>query len=92
MDLSGVPGPQGEQGPAGPKGDTGMAAGFGTITATIDSTSGDPQVEVITSGEDTAKNFTFNFTGLKGAAGTDLPQISLEDAGKTIIVNEDGTS
>lgn len=94
MDLSGMPGPRGEQGPQGiqgPKGDTGLAAGFGEITATVDSTSGVPHVEVITSGEDTAKNFTFNFTGLKGTAGTDLPQISLEDIGKTIVVNEDGT-
>lgn len=88
---TGERGETGSQGEQGPKGDTGLAAGFGEITATVDSTSGVPHVEVITSGEDTAKNFTFNFTGLKGAAGTDLPQISLEDIGKTIVVNEDGT-
>lgn len=47
----------------------GPAAGFGTITATVDDTVGTPAVAVATSGEDTAKDINFAFTGLKGAKG-----------------------
>ena len=54
----------------GEKGDVGDAAGFGTVTATIDATGGEPSVEVTASGEDTAKNFAFAFHNLE--ARTDL--------------------
>ncbi len=66
------PGPQGETGPQGeqgPQGETGAAAGFGAVTATVDNSVGTPNVEVTTSGEDTAKNFAFAFHNLKGATG-----------------------
>ena len=66
----GVQGPQGEKGDKGDKGDTGDAAGFGTVTATIDATGGEPSVEVTASGADTAKNFAFAFHNLE--ARTDL--------------------
>ena len=65
MQLSG-PGLPGEQ---GPQGDPGTAAGFGEATATVDDTSGTPSVDVQTSGPDTAKVFTFTFSGLKGTKG-----------------------
>lgn len=65
MQLSG-PGLPGEQ---GPQGDPGTAAGFGEVTATVDETSGTPSVDVETSGPDTAKVFTFTFSGLKGTKG-----------------------
>ena len=50
-------------------GETGTAAGFGDVTATIDSGIGTPSVEVTASGPDTAKNFAFSFHNLKGVKG-----------------------
>ena len=65
----GEPGPKGDPGEPGPKGDPGTAAGFGTVTATVTNTTGTPSVTVTTSGPDTAKNFDFAFSGLKGESG-----------------------
>ena len=62
-DLSGA------QGIQGPQGDPGTPAGFGNITATVDSTTGTPQVSVQADGPNTAKNISFSFTGLKGEKG-----------------------
>lgn len=56
-------------GEQGPQGETGAAAGFGTVSATVDNATGTPSVEVTTSGDDTAKNFAFAFHNLKGAQG-----------------------
>lgn len=70
----GQQGEQGEQGIQGPKGDTGEAAGFGTPTAAVDNTSGTPAVTVQASGPDTAKVFSFAFTGIKGDTGEQGPQ------------------
>lgn len=73
--ADGSPGEKGEQGDPGTPGakgdpgDPGAAAGFGTVSATVDDTSGTPNVEVETDGPDTAKNITFTFTGLKGQKG-----------------------
>lgn len=58
-------------------GPPGAAAGFGTVTATADNTSSEtPSVDVQSSGPDTAKNFTFAFTGLKGKTG-ETPDIEI---------------
>lgn len=62
-DLSGA------QGIQGPQGNPGTPAGFGNITATVDSTTGTPQVSVQADGPNTAKNISFSFTGLKGEKG-----------------------
>ena len=76
--ATGPQGPQGEQGPkgdtgdtgpTGPTGPTGAAAGFGTVSATVDSNVGTPSVTVTTSGPDTAKVFSFAFHNLKGEQG-----------------------
>ena len=48
----------------------GAPAGFGEIVATVDNSTGTPNVTVTTSGTNEAKNFTFAFTGLKGEAGS----------------------
>ena len=70
----GIQGPIGETGPAGTNGADGTPAGFGEIVATVDNSTGTPNVTVTTSGTNEAKNFTFAFTGLKGEKGeaTDL--------------------
>ena len=68
----GDPGPQGDpgsDGSPGRPGADGAAAGFGAPTATVDSGTGAPSVEVSASGPDTAKVFAFSFHNLKGAKG-----------------------
>ena len=70
--LKGETGPQGEQGPQGETGKTGpqgTAAGFGEATASVDGSTGTPDVTVSVSGPDTAKVFNFQFSGLKGETG-----------------------
>lgn len=57
------------KGDKGDKGNTGDSAGFGTVSATVDDSTGTPSVEVTASGADTAKNFAFSFHNLKGAKG-----------------------
>ena len=68
--IQGIQGEQGPQGIQGVKGDTGSPAGFGNVTATVDNNIGTPSVTVTTSGEDTAKNFSFAFHNLKGESGS----------------------
>ena len=53
----------------GIQGNTGAAAGFGVVSADVDAFEGTPGVSVDTSGDNTAKNFTFHFTNLKGKPG-----------------------
>lgn len=65
----GEQGPQGETGTQGPQGPQGTAAGFGEATASVDESTGVPDVTVSTSGPDTAKVFDFQFSGLKGQTG-----------------------
>ena len=54
----------------GADGMDGLSAGFGNVTATVSNTTGTPSVTVTASGPDTAKNFSFAFSGLKGESGT----------------------
>ena len=66
---TGATGPTGPTGPQGATGPTGAAAGFGTVSATVDSNVGTPSVTVTSSGPDTAKVFSFAFHNLKGEQG-----------------------
>ena len=72
-DLIGVigAGKDGRDGKKGDDGDPGTAAGFGTVSASVDNNTGTPSVQVTTSGPDTAKNFAFAFHNLKGQPGQD---------------------
>ena len=72
-------------------GPPGAAAGFGTVTATADNTSSEtPSVDVQSSGPDTAKNFTFAFSGLKGKPG-DTPDIKIGTV-NTLEPGQDATA
>ena len=65
-------GPQGEKGEKGDRGEKGDAGANGTsavitgVTASIDDTTGDPNVEVTMGGTETDRIFNFAFRGLKG--------------------------
>lgn len=67
--ADGAQGPQGPAGADGAQGEPGTPAGFGEVTATISDTSGTPSVTVTATGDNTAKNFAFAFSGLKGEPG-----------------------
>ena len=71
----------------------GTSAGFGEIAATVDNSIGTPSVTVTTSGTNEAKNFTFEFTGLKGEKG-DKGEVGMQgnsgvaDASNKTLVND----
>ena len=71
------------KGNPGQDGQDGAAAGFGTVAATVDNTIGTPAVSVSASGPDTAKNFTFAFTGLKGATGVTSAVVTVDNTSGT---------
>ena len=63
-----------KDGTNGTNGQNGAAAGFGTVTASVDANVGTPSVSVTASGPDTAKEFSFAFSNLKGETGATGPQ------------------
>lgn len=63
-----------------------IAAGFGTLTATVDNNVGTPSVSVSASGSDMAKNFSFEFHNLKGVQGYQGNMITDIDVSNNHIV------
>ena len=88
------------KGNPGIDGNDGAAAGFGSVTADVDANIGTPGVSVATSGDNTAKNFTFHFTNLKGQKGdtgvtsvtasvdnnTGVPYVEASLSGQTLVL------
>lgn len=72
----GETGPQGEQGERGlqgiqgPAGKDGANATITSVTASINNTSGTPTVSVSIGGNESARTFHFEFSGLKGETGS----------------------
>ena len=71
------------KGAPGDDGNDGAAAGFGTIGATVDNTTGTPAVSVQSSGPNTAKNLSFQFTGLKGETGVTAVVVTVDNTSGT---------
>ena len=68
---TGETGPKGDKGDTGPKGETGATGATPAIsmTATVDQTTGTPNVSVSKSGSDEAPSFNLAITGIKGEKG-----------------------
>lgn len=66
---TGAQGPQGPAGETGPQGEPGEAATISNVTASVDDTSGDPEVVVAMGGTAQERSFAFAFSGLKGENG-----------------------
>ena len=77
----------GQETTANLKGETGDAAGFGTPTATIDGNIGTPSVTVTATGSDTAKEFAFAFSNLKGEKGDGLNWETMTEEDKEAVIN-----
>lgn len=86
-------------GTGGGGGGNGAAAGFGSVTATVDDGVGEPSVKVTASGPNTAKNFSFAFSNIKGEPGAPGKDGKDGEPGKSFdvesfvhafSVNEDG--
>ncbi len=59
------------KGEKGEDGVDGLSAGFGNVTANLKEEGEEPSVTVEVTGENTSKNFAFNFKNLKGKDGKD---------------------
>ena len=92
-DISLTPGPVGPAGAPGTNGKDGAAAGFGDVTATVDNKYlATPTVSVSTTGPNTAKQFSFAFSGLRGPTGPKGDTGNKGDTGPTGTPGKDGAA
>lgn len=68
LSFIGIKGAKGDAGETGPQGATGATPDI-SMTATVDDTTGVPEVTISETGTDEAPIFNFAFTGLKGEKG-----------------------
>lgn len=66
------------------------SAGFGEVTASVESGHGTPQVVVTESGPDTAKSFHFAFSGIGGFSPT-ITVTEIEGGHRVTVTDVDGT-
>lgn len=66
------------------------SAGFGEVTASVESGHGTPQVVVTESGPDTAKSFHFAFSGIGGFSPT-ITVTEIEGGHRVTVLDVDGT-
>lgn len=92
LDLVLPRGEQGETGATGEAGADGLNAVISGVTATIDSGTGTPDIDVVMSGTPQNRTFNFDFHNLKGADGTIVYSTVLDPNTASITIPTEDTN